>query len=274
MAQNINLARGAKQILQEVSIVVQPGAFTAVLGPNGAGKSTLLKVLSGEIEAGSGNVMLNWKELGKYKAHELSLIRAVLPQSVQVNFPFTAREIVQLGRLPHREPRSKSLVIANKVMEDTNIMALADRKYIELSGGEQQRVQLARVIAQITREHKAGQPRFLLFDEPTSSLDIAQQHAMLHIAKELTQQEEIGVLAILHDMNLAAQYADEVLFMKNGKTVAQGKTAELMQEDVLRYTFSHPVQVLCNACCGKHHVMTMPLSKSHLLLKKHPLEHV
>ncbi|MDX5482084.1 MAG: heme ABC transporter ATP-binding protein [Hymenobacteraceae bacterium] len=254
IAQNIHCRRGHKQVLEQVSLKLQPGQFMAVLGPNGAGKSSLLKVLTKEV-AYSGSIELNGKDLAGYTPQQLAQVRAVLPQSVHVNFPFKAREVVQLGRLPYREPLKRTICKAEEVMEATDILHLADRNYNSLSGGEQQRVQLARVITQL--KDYADKPRYLLLDEPTSNLDLAQQHSMLHMAREMCGQN-VGVLAILHDMNLAAQYADELLFLKNGKTVAQGSTVALMQEEVLEKTFSHPVQVLCNGCCGRPYVMAMP----------------
>ncbi|QCR21139.1 heme ABC transporter ATP-binding protein [Pontibacter sp. SGAir0037] len=259
IAENISYARGKKQILEKVSLQLEPGVFTAVLGPNGAGKSTLLKLVSKETGGHTGSIRLNGKSLADYTARELALVRAVLPQSVHVNFPFKAREIVQLGRLPHREALKKSIRVTEEVMDATGIRHLADRNYASLSGGEQQRVQLARVIAQL--KGSSRQPRFLLLDEPTSSLDMAQQHSMLHIAREMCRQD-IGVLAILHDMNLAAQYADELLFLKKGKTVAQGRTADLMQEEVLEATFAHPVQVMCHGCSNRPFVMAIPYHQS------------
>ncbi|GAB3830493.1 heme ABC transporter ATP-binding protein [Pontibacter rugosus] len=254
IAQDISCRRGHKQVLEQVNLKLLPGMFLAVLGPNGAGKSTLLKVLTKEV-AYSGSIKLNGKNLSAYTAQELAKVRAVLPQSVHVNFPFKAREIVQLGRLPYRETLKQTARKAEEVMEATGILHLADRSYSSLSGGEQQRVQLARVITQI--KDNTDQPRFLLLDEPTSNLDLAQQHSMLHIARQLCGKN-VGVLAILHDMNLAAQYADELLFLKNGKTVAQGSTVELMQEDVLERTFSHPVQVVSHGSCGRPYIMALP----------------
>ncbi|TXK50501.1 heme ABC transporter ATP-binding protein [Pontibacter qinzhouensis] len=254
-AQHISLKRGNRQVLQQVSLAVKPGVFTAVLGPNGAGKSTLLKIFSNELSQYAGEVKLNGKPLPQYKAQELALVRAVLPQSIHINFPYTAREIVQLGRLPYHEPRQQTEAVAEEIMEALGLQLLADRKYVTLSGGEQQRVQLARVMAQI--KNKTLSPRYLLLDEPTSSLDLAQQHSMLQVAKNLCRQN-VGVLAILHDLNLAALYADELLLLKDGKPIAQGAVAEVMQEGLLEKTFSHPVQVVCNGCCGRPFVMAMP----------------
>ncbi|MFT2008016.1 heme ABC transporter ATP-binding protein [Pontibacter sp. 13R65] len=254
-ANQISLKRGQQQVLDQVSLAIKPGVFTAVLGPNGAGKSTLLKVFSNELAPSAGEVSLNGKVLRQYEAQDLALLRAVLPQSTHINFPFTAREIVQLGRLPYQEPRHQTEAVVEEVLTEVGIQALADRKYSTLSGGEQQRVQLARVMAQIKSQTLA--PRYLLLDEPTSSLDMAQQQSMLHLAKALSQQN-VGVLAILHDLNLAAQYADELLLLKSGKTVAQGPVAEVLQEKILERTFSHPVQVVHNGCCGRPFVMAMP----------------
>lgn len=240
IAYEVSYSIRKKKILHECSLKVRPGFFTAVVGPNGAGKTTLLKVLSNEITNYEGCVELNGREVANIRSRELSQLRAVLPQHASVNFPFTTEQIIQVGRYAHQTPQHINDHITEEVMRLTDIMSLKGRIYQTLSGGEQQRVQMARVMAQIWDD--ANHPKYLLLDEPTSSLDLAHQHSLLELAKGLCSRN-IGVFAILHDLNLAAQYADEVLFLKGGNAIAQGKVLDVMTREVIEDTFSHPVKV-------------------------------
>lgn len=239
-AENITYKAGGKHIVKDCSVAVSPGSFTAVVGPNGAGKTSLLKVISGETTPHSGSVYLNGKNTSTLKSRELSTLRAVLPQHTTVNFPFTIEQVIEIGRYPHLSTKDANNRIIAAVMELTNLTHFKGRIYQTLSGGEQQRVQLARVMAQLWDD--ADAPKYLLLDEPTSSLDLAQQYLLLSLAKQLCNQG-IGVLAILHDLNLASQYADEVLFLKEGETIAYGPTLEVMTSTIIEETFSHAVEV-------------------------------
>ena len=239
-AEHISYKIKKKAILQDCSLVVSPGRFTAVAGPNGAGKTSLLRIMSHEITKHSGNVLLNGMNVTDMRHKELSEQRAVLPQHTTVNFPFTIEQIVEIGRYPHRTTRTENEKIIDEVMLCTNVYHLKGRLYQSLSGGEQQRVQMARVMAQIWDERE--QARFLLLDEPTSSLDLAQQHSLLELIRDLCRRN-IGVLSIIHDLNLAAQYADEVIFLKEGKTTAYGSVSNVMTKEIIEETFGHPVNV-------------------------------
>ncbi|MEM9830334.1 MAG: heme ABC transporter ATP-binding protein [Bacteroidota bacterium] len=230
-----------KTILRDCSVTVTPGKFTAVVGANGAGKSTLLRLISGEDQPDKGQVHLNGKPLNEYSSRNLSRLRAVLPQQTTVNFPFTVEQVIEIGRYAHRSSDRENEQVIGKVMQLTGLTPFRGRTYQTLSGGEQQRVQMARVIAQLWDD--PSQPKYLLLDEPTSSLDLAQQQRLLSIARELCQRQ-FGLLAILHDLNLAVQYADEILFLKQGETVAYGTLNETVTQDVIEETFSHPEQPL------------------------------
>ncbi len=245
LAKDIHHCIGKRQIVDQISLEVQPGEILAILGPNGAGKSTLFKLLSGEVVCKRGMVSYNQFEVGDLKASELAKIRAVLPQHSQVNFPFTVKEVVTLGL--HQVKVSRHQAILEEVMEMTQIGKFADKLYHQLSGGEQQRVQLSRVLVQIWENQPY--PRYLLLDEPTSSLDIAQQHAVLRIIKKLTTRN-IGVVIILHELNLAAQYADKIALLKNGILKKWGTVPEIMDEQLLEMVFDHPVQLIPYAACA------------------------
>lgn len=240
-ATNISKYIGKAKILQECSLQIEPGRFTAVVGPNGAGKTTLLTILSGEAGKYQGALQLNGKPLRAYRSRDLSRLRAVLPQHTVVNFPFSVEQVIEIGRYAHNSTQAENTKIIEEAMALTQLTAFRSRSYQTLSGGEKQRVQMARAISQLWDQSPA--PKYLLLDEPTSSLDLAQQHGLLSLAKRLSRRN-IGVLAILHDLNLALQYADDILFLKNGKTVAYGPCQLVATKEVIEETFSHPVRLL------------------------------
>jgi iron complex transport system ATP-binding protein len=254
-AENISYNIRSKNILTDCSLSVSPGAFTAVVGPNGAGKTSLLRILAGEINRYSGIVSLNAKDSLKINSRDLSKLRAVLPQHTYVNFPFTVEKIVEVGRYTHQTRRSENERIMDEIFDLTSLKGFKHRIYQTLSGGEQQRVQMARVMAQIWDKNDC--PKYLLLDEPTASLDLAQQHFVLRLARELCQRN-IGVLAILHDLNLAAQYADHVLFLKEGRTVAYGDTTMTMTKKTVEETFSYPVKILFDEDSNKPMIFPIP----------------
>ncbi len=245
VAKDLHYCIQKRPIVDQISLEVNPGEILSILGPNGAGKSTLFKILSGEIACKQGLISYNEKGLKEVKAADLAKIRAVLPQHSQVNFPFTAREVISLGL--HQVKASSHSLILEEVMEITQVTPLADKYYNQLSGGEKQRVQLARVLCQIW-ERKPF-PRYLLLDEPTSSLDIAQQHAVLKILKKLTERN-IGVVIILHELNLAAQYSDRIALLKDGSIQRWGSVKEIMDEELLERVFEHPVQLIPYPCAA------------------------
>lgn len=239
-AEHIKFDVRGREILKDISVQIKPGCFTAIVGPNGAGKSTLLRILSNELQPSFGTVTLNGNSLLSYHARALSQVRSVLPQHTQVQFAFTVSQIVQLGRQHHPSSRSESAAVIEEVMELTNVKRYKDRVYLTLSGGERQRVQLARVLAQVWEQTVF--PRYLLLDEPTSSLDIAQQDVIFSLARAACQRN-IGVLAIIHDLNQAVQFADEMLFLRQGRAVAYGETGAVFTQTAIEETFDCAVNL-------------------------------
>jgi iron complex transport system ATP-binding protein len=245
-AQDIWVELGQTTILHNVSLAVEPGEVVAVLGPNGAGKSTLLAVLSGALTPRSGHTSLESRLLSKWPPQALARRRAVLPQHSELAFSFRVLEVVLLGRSPYAgiSSRDENLAIARAALAETESDHLADRIYTTLSGGEQQRVQLARILAQIgfseEADHSAN--RYLLLDEPTSSLDLAHQHMTLKTARRAAERG-IGVMAILHDINLAAMYADRIMILRRGHVVAEGTPDQVLTEAMVRHAFELPVSV-------------------------------
>ncbi len=240
-AEEIEYAVGRKTLLSGVSLVLNPGELLAVIGPNGAGKSTLLRLLAGETRPSRGAVRLDGRPLDGWNRRALARRRAVLPQSSSLSFPFTVGEVVLLGRAPHTGGVEGALdrAIARHALEAVGMGALAGRAYPSLSGGERQRVHLARVLAQLMRAPAQFEPGFLLLDEPVTSLDPRHQHAALALAREFVGQGG-GALAILHDVNLAARYADRVIVLANGRLVATGTPAEALSPAVLSPVFEMP----------------------------------
>jgi iron complex transport system ATP-binding protein len=238
---NVSYAVGIKQILKRVSFNAGPGEMLAVIGANGAGKSTLLKLLCREINAASGSISFNDKDLALYSIQELALIRSVLTQHNTVSVVFTVKELVLMGRYPHFEsrPSANDIEVMHKAMEETGISHLAGRHYNTLSGGEQQRVQLARVIAQIYDQPNA----FLFLDEPTNGLDLLYQQQILQLARNMANRG-YTVISILHDINFASRYADKILILKNGETVAFGEPLKVINCENIHEAFNIRVKLM------------------------------
>lgn len=242
-ATQIQLEIGKKTLLHNISLEVKSGEFVAILGPNGAGKSSLFKVLTQEYAFYDGDVSLNGRHFETWKPEQVALMMGVLPQSSALNFPFSAYEVVLLGRLPHSSGRTRDQEIALEALKKVDACHLAESSYLSLSGGEKQRVQLARVLAQIWEPTELSNSRFLLLDEPTSALDLAHQHLILKQAKQLTK-EGLGVIAILHDLNLASEYADRLIMLRQGEIFAQGTVTETLNPETIQHLFDIDVDVI------------------------------
>ncbi|WP_256005703.1 heme ABC transporter ATP-binding protein [Pedobacter deserti] len=241
IAQALSYHIGKRPLLRNVSFSLRSGEMLAILGANGAGKSTLLKMLSGEKTPSEGQITLHEKNLAEYKSVELARNRAVLNQQNFVSMAFTAEEIVSMGRYPHRgqTTAAQDRNICSQVMELTGTTVLAERSYLTLSGGEQQRVQLARVLAQIWDVPGA----LLIMDEPVASLDLQYQQQTLAIAKMLSRKGYM-VITVLHDINLAAQYADRILMLKNGRKWYDGSAAEILSSKNIYEVFEISADII------------------------------
>ncbi len=233
--ENIGLTLGDTPILRGVSLQLQPSRVTVVLGPNGAGKSSLLKVACGEQSATTGSVTFNGKSLAHHSAAHKALHMAVLPQHSSLTFPFSALEVVMLGRTPHATGTETDRQLVEQAMRATDSWYLREQLYPNLSGGEKQRVQMARVLVQVWQPVDSGE-RLIVLDEPTSALDYAHQQM---VAQLLRQRADAGcaVLTAMHDLNLAAQCADQLVLMCCGEIRACGSADEVLQEDILQEVF-------------------------------------
>ncbi|WP_158044710.1 heme ABC transporter ATP-binding protein [Skermanella pratensis] len=242
-ATEATLRRRGRALVDRVSLDLRPGTLTAVLGPNGAGKSSLVRLLSGEAAPDAGTVTLDGFPLAKWEPELLARRRAVLSQSVTLSFPLSAGEVATLGRAPHRTraTRAETVRIVERALRAADALHLAGRSYPSLSGGEQQRVQFARVLAQLD-DPADPSARYLILDEPTSSLDIRHQAQLLGLARGLAHQGW-AVLAVLHDPNLAAVHADRIVLMRDGRVLTAGDPWSVMTPEYLTAAFDHPVLV-------------------------------
>lgn len=232
----ITVVRQRRQLVAEVDFEARPGEVTVILGRNGAGKSTLLRCLSGELKPNSGSVAYWGGNLADWKPEELAKSRAVVAQSSALSFPFRLREVVELGRSPHWKRETNAVDWA---ITQLDLQSLADRDYTTLSGGEKQRTHFARALAQLFEAIEAGRG-VLLLDEPTSSLDLAHQHQALECAQNLARKG-LSVIAVLHDLNLSARYADRVYLMEEGRCAAQGCVSEVLEPALLSRAYGAPI---------------------------------
>ena len=242
-AENVSLRRGEVSIVSRADIVVRPGTVTALVGPNGAGKSSLLRMLSGELAASGGFVTLDTMPLSEIPIAEQALQRGVMSQSATIAFDFLVSEVLELGwvheGLLTREQKSAAV---RSVVEDCDIGTLLDRTFNTLSGGEQQRVHFARTLLQIWQPPGEMEDRYLLLDEPTSNLDLAHEIMMLRVARHAASRRA-GILIVLHDLNLAARFCDEIVLMDRGEVVAIGTPAEVLDSDRLSNVYGTDIQV-------------------------------
>jgi iron complex transport system ATP-binding protein len=238
-AERLTVCRGPCPVLAGIDLELRPGEVFGVLGPNGAGKSTLLGALSGELAPAQGRVLLDGRDLSSWPGPERAQRLAVLPQSSTLGFAFRVEEVVALGRLPHATGRQRDGEIVAAALAAADAGHLAGRSYLALSGGERQRVHLARVLAQLW-PGAAGQ--VLLLDEPTAMLDPLHQHTILQAVQTLSRRG-VAVLAVLHDLNLAARYCDRLLLLERGGIRALGTPVEVLQAAPLKAVFGLEVLV-------------------------------
>ena len=237
-ATNIGFQIGSAELVRGASISLFAGELTVIVGPNGAGKSTLLKLLTGELRANVGTISYGSNALARLPPWKLACQRAVMAQAARLAFPFTVYEVVRLG--VDGVGRAKGRDVLHHMVSDAlaaaDVMHLAARSYQTLSGGEQQRVQFARVLGQLKAGSSMADRQVLFLDEPIASLDLCHQFELLDTARRQAAAG-VAVLAVLHDLNLAITYADRLVVMKHGMMVAQGAPADIMSTALLRDVF-------------------------------------
>lgn len=246
--QNISVSYGSRRILHDVSFRVQSGEVLALIGPNGAGKSTLIRAVSGVIPY-TGHVSTNGDDFSSLSTLQRARNVATVPQAVALPPAYTVWETVLFGRTPYLgflgQPSKRDEDIARQALERVSALPFADRLVSELSGGEQQRVLLARALCQSTP--------IMLLDEPTAHLDLQYQVSLLELVHELAHKDNLAVLVALHDLNLAAHYADRIALMVAGNIKAIGKAHDVLQRELIEEAYCLPVQVI------QHPFLDVPL---------------
>jgi iron complex transport system ATP-binding protein len=242
--------------LRDVSVAIATGSFTALLGPNGCGKTTLLKLLAGVLSPDDGSVMLDDQPLSSLSRREVARRVAVVPQETHPAFDYRAIEMVLMGRHPHVATFALEgpgdLAIAREAMDATGTLHLANRAYMTLSGGEKQRVIIASALAQ--------QPRVLLLDEPTASLDLGYQLEIAALLRRLNGERGVTMVMATHDLNLAASICEHVVLLRDGRVLADGRTTEVLSASAVRDLYDVDADVAYHARAG--HVVIVPVERT------------
>lgn len=250
----LGYAYGRREVLGDIELSADPGEVVGLVGPNGSGKSTLIRVLSGVLRGYAGEARLDGREVSDLPRRELAALLAVVPQEPSFSFPFTALEIVLMGRHPHLAglafESERDIDCARAALERCGAAELADRPIQQLSAGERQRIVFAKALAQ--------EPSALLLDEPASFMDIRHQVELYDIVREQAQQDGRTVLTILHDLNLAAEYCDRIYLLKQGRIVAGGTTESVLTYANLTNVFDTEVYVDTHDLTGR--LVVLPLS--------------
>lgn len=248
--EGVDFGYDGRPVIQGLDLTLPPGRFYGILGPNGSGKTTLVDLLSGHRSPDAGTIRYRDRVLDRFSRRELAREMALVPQQFAVDFPFTVEEVVLMGRYPHiprfAAPTGADRAAVRGVMDRTGITRFADRRITELSGGERQRVVFARALAQETP--------VLLLDEATASLDVKHTLALIGLVAGRVRDEGRTAVAVLHDMNLAAAWCDDLLFLRAGRTVAFGPVAEVFTPAVIAETFEVPARVYDDPFTGTRKV--------------------
>jgi iron complex transport system ATP-binding protein len=243
-------------VIAGVTVRLAPGDLTAIIGPNGSGKTTLLRLLSGALVPQGGRVHLAGRPLASFGRQEIARLVAVAPQELAIPFPFTVRQLVEMGRSPHlsggfwRRDSESGRTVVSQALHATGTAPFSARAITELSGGERQRVIIAMALAQ--------QPAFLLLDEPTTHLDIQHQVEVLSLLQSLHRDKGIAVMATMHDLNLAAMYFDRIILLDQGRIVSAGSPAEVFSEERLRQVFHTGLRVERHPTLGTPNIVLVP----------------
>jgi iron complex transport system ATP-binding protein len=236
--------------LQEVGLDMVEGGFYGILGPNGSGKTSLINLLSGALKPSSGRVLWYGRELSACSRRDIARNFAVVPQDYYINFPFSVLEVVMMGRRPHLGPLARlthrDLEIVCRCMEECGVLAYAEKSVTSLSGGERQRVVLARALAQT--------PQVLFLDEAMSNLDICHKLELFKLIKRLNTEQGVTVIAVLHDLNFAGLFCEQLVYMDKGRVVCQGSTDSVFNEEIIGAVFHVRVDIKKHAVTGKYHL--------------------
>ncbi|MEM6909780.1 MAG: heme ABC transporter ATP-binding protein [Pseudomonadota bacterium] len=235
---NASVVRAGKAILDQATLTCEPGRFIAFCGPNGAGKTTALSLLSGALRPDQGDALMEGASIRSWKPLELAQRRAVVAQSSPLSFPFHVHEVVEMGRTPWSgiTGRRRNSEIVAAAMAEMELTELGARNYLTLSGGERQRVNIARVLAQLWDTSAEQGQRWLLLDEPTAALDLRHQISLLALLRRLAQQGW-GVVAVLHDLHLVYEHADDVVLFRDGQVFASGGARDVLSPEAVQRVY-------------------------------------
>ena len=230
---NLSFSYAGQPVLKNLGFSVEKGSFFIIIGPNGSGKTTLMKIMSGILKSGPDKIKISGKSARAYSRKAMAKIISFVPQTAPVDFPFKVKELVLMGRSPHLGilgmEQKKDIELVEEALVFTNTQHLAERKIDQLSGGERQRVFIARAICQ--------EPKIIMLDEPTASLDIAHQLNIMDLMEKLKFERDVTVLMVSHDINLAAMYADKILLLNNGEKAGFGPPEDILKFDTLEKTY-------------------------------------
>ena len=250
---DLSFAYKDRAVLHRISLSVANGEMVGILGPNGSGKTTLLKILSAALR-GQGEVKLNGRNIAAYARRELSRLFAVVQQEARINFPYTAAEIVLMGRASYHSPFAlegkKDIEVARASMDLTDSLSLSNRYLHELSGGEKQRVMIARALAQ--------EPEILLLDEPSAFLDLKHQVQVFELLRRLNRERDLTIVDALHDLNLAALFFSRLIMLRDGKIYRDGAPSEVLTEKTIEEVYGIRVRVAQDPGSEKPQVFICP----------------
>ena len=251
---NISFSVGRKVLISDISATFAPGGLHLLVGPNGAGKSTLVKVLARLLRPQTGTVEYEGADVSHVSEAELAKRRAVLSQAIEIAFPLTVREVVLMGRYPHfsGRPGPTDDRIVDEVMQHFDVTEFRDRYYQTLSGGERQRVNFARVLAQLWRDDSVDSCRYLFLDEPLTFLDIRHQIDFMKRIRGFTDAGHVVTVGVVHDLNLAARFADQILMLSGGRIVAHGTPADVLTTERIEQVFGVEPTMVQTASSGLH----------------------
>ena len=244
---NVSLIKDERQILNKTNLMINQGEIVAIVGPNGAGKSSLLNVISGDIIPSEGTILYDKENINEISIQERAFTRSVMSQMQPLVFDFSVKEIIEMGWID-----KGSIAFAENfnsafstICNDCKVERLLERKFNHLSGGEQRRVHFARTLLQLWRPSNSKDPKYLLLDEPTANLDLTYEILIMDIAKKITKNG-VGVLIILHDLNLAAKYADKIMVLKDGNTLGAGLPGDVLNSELLTEAYDIKITIQNN----------------------------
>ncbi|MCI5080952.1 MAG: ATP-binding cassette domain-containing protein [Saprospiraceae bacterium] len=257
---NVIVKKGGQQIVRGASFKIKPGRITVLLGRNGAGKSTVFEAITGSNKISGGQILWDGEPMNRLSSHALAQRRAVISQSVSLHFPLRVKEVVEMGCYAAEQALStqKKEALLDYALSKTALLDKKEQTYQTLSGGEQKRAMLAKCMVQLHATRRADKHQYLFMDEPSAHLDITQQYKLLETIQFLVRRWQIGVFVILHDINLAAQLADDILLMRSGQIIHQGSPVDVLTASNLREALDIQCMVQQHPVLGGPHIISLP----------------